>query len=123
MILGDKSILVVEDNDLNMKMVRHLLQMGRYRVIEAQDAEIGIRLAREHRPDLILMDINLPGMDGLSATRLIKKDPALKEIAVVAITSYAMLGDEKKAREAGCAEFITKPIDTRKFLDMISRNF
>lgn len=121
--MGDKSILVVEDNDLNMKMVRHLLQMGRYRVIEAQDAEIGIRLAREHRPDLILMDINLPGMDGLSATRLIKKDPALKEIAVVAITSYAMLGDEKKAREAGCAEFITKPIDTRKFLDMISRNF
>ena len=119
--MGERKILVIEDNALNMKLIRLLLQMDSYRIIEAPDAETGLRLAREHQPDLILMDINLPVMDGLSATRSIKKDPALKQIPVVALTSYAMQGDEDKARAAGCEDYITKPIDTRHFSEMIGR--
>jgi len=116
-----KTVLVIEDNEMNMKLVRVLLQMGQYDILEAADAESGIPLARANKPDLILMDIHLPGMDGLSATRIIKQDPALKQIRVIALTSYAMEGDEKKAIEAGCDGYITKPIDTRTFLDTIKK--
>ena len=116
-----KTVLVIEDNEMNMKLVRVLLQMGQYDILEAADAESGIPLARAHKPDLILMDVHLPGMDGLSATRIIKQDPALKQIRVIALTSYAMEGDEKKAIEAGCDGYITKPIDTRTFLDTIKK--
>jgi CheY-like chemotaxis protein len=121
MIMKRKTVLVIEDNEMNMKLVRVLLQMGQYDILEAMDAESGIPLARAHKPDLILMDIHLPGMDGLSATRIIKADPALKQIRVIALTSYAMEGDEKKAIEAGCDGYITKPIDTRTFLDTIAK--
>jgi len=113
--MGNKTILVVEDNELNMKLVRSLLTMGRYTTLEAVDAESGIRLACEHKPNLILMDIQLPGMDGLSATRILKKDSSLKELKIVALTSHAMEGDEKKAIEAGCDGYIAKPIDTKIF--------
>ena len=116
-----KTILVVEDNELNMKLVRGLIKIGKYRMLEAIDAESGIEQIREQRPDLVLMDIQLPGMDGLSATKIIKKDPSLKDIPVVALTSYAMQGDEEKALEAGCSGYIAKPIDTRKFLETISQ--
>ena len=116
-----KTVLVIEDNEMNMKLVRVLLQMGEYDILEAVDAESGIPLARAHKPDLVLMDVHLPGMDGLSATRIIKEDPALKRIPVIALTSYAMEGDEKKAIEAGCDGYITKPIDTRTFLDTIRK--
>jgi CheY-like chemotaxis protein len=119
--MKNKTILVVEDNDLNMKLVRSLLEMGNYHVLEAMEAQTGIQLAREHRPDLILMDIQLPGMDGLTATRVIKGDDALKDIPVVAITSYAMEGDEGKSKEAGCAGYIAKPIDTRSFLKTLTQ--
>ena len=119
--MKEKTVLVIEDNLLNMKLVRALLQVGQYRVLEAIDAENGIQLALEHRPDLILMDIQLPGIDGLTATRMIKQDPNLKEIPIVALTSYAMHGDEEKALKAGCAGYIAKPIDTRSFLDNLSR--
>ena len=119
--MKNKTILVVEDNDLNMKLVKSLLEIGDYHVLEAMEAQTGIQLAREHRPDLILMDIQLPGMDGLTATRIIKGDNALKDIPVVAITSYAMEGDESKTREAGCTGYIAKPIDTRSFLDNITQ--
>lgn len=115
-----KSILVVEDNELNMKLVRSLLQIGKYNVLEAMNAETGIQLARENLPDLVLMDIQLPGMDGLTATRIIKKDPALQNIPVVALTSYAMQGDDEKAKLAGCTGYIAKPIDTRSFLDTVA---
>jgi CheY-like chemotaxis protein len=114
-----QTVLVVEDNELNMKLVRSLLQLGKYQTLEAGNAEKGIQLARKHHPDLILMDIQLPGMDGLSATRLIKADGSLKDIPVVALTSYAMQGDEDKAVEAGCEGYITKPIDTRSFMKTI----
>ena len=116
-----KTILVVEDNELNMKLVRGLIKIGKYRMLEALDAESGIQLIREQRPDLVLMDIQLPGMDGLSATKSIKEDPSLKDIPIVALTSYAMQGDKEKALEAGCTGYIAKPIDTRNFLKTISQ--
>ena len=116
-----KTILVIEDNELNMKLVRSLLKIGNYEIIEAVDAETGIKLTRKHSPDLVLMDIQLPGMDGLRATRIIKEDPDLKRIPVVAVTSYAMQGDDVKATEAGCVGYITKPINTKEFLKTIER--
>jgi CheY-like chemotaxis protein len=115
------TLLVIEDNPKNMKLVRDLLQIGRYQVLEATDAESGIKLAREHQPDAILMDLKLPGMGGLSATRIIRADAELKDTAIAALTAHVMQGIEEKARRAGCDEFITKPIDTRSFLDTISR--
>jgi CheY-like chemotaxis protein len=117
--MAAKKVLVVEDNDLNMKLVKRLLQLGSYQVLEAKDAEKGIQIAGEHLPDLILMDIQLPGMDGLTATKLLKKNDALKNIPVIALTSYAMQGDEEKAINAGCSGYLTKPINTRDFLDRI----
>ena len=117
--MGKATILVVEDNALNMKLVRSLLQLVGHQVLEAEDAEQGIRLASLHRPDLILMDIQLPGMDGLEATRILKRNKELNKIPVVALTSYAMPGDEQKTREASCSGYITKPIDTRKFIQTI----
>jgi CheY-like chemotaxis protein len=118
-----KTILVIEDNKLNMKLVNGLVKIGKYRMLEAEDAESGIELIREQRPDLVLMDIQLPGMDGLSATKIIKEDPDLTDIPIVALTSYAMQGDEEKALAAGCTGYITKPIDTRKFLETLSQYF
>jgi two-component system cell cycle response regulator len=112
-------ILVVEDNPLNLKLIKGLLKLGKYEVIEAMDAVTGIQLAQQHKPHLILMDIQLPGMDGLSATQELKKDPALKDIPVVAITAHAMQSDDNKALDAGCSGYISKPIDTRIFPDRI----
>ena len=117
--MSTKTILVVEDNALNMKLVKSLLNMGKYDMIEAPDAETGITLARNRKPDLILMDIQLPGMDGLAATRVIKEDPSVKDIPVVAFTSFAMEGDQDKAMEAGCAGYITKPLNTQNFLKTV----
>jgi CheY-like chemotaxis protein len=114
-----KTVLVIEDNPLNMKLVKSLLGLGNYTMLEAEDAERGIRMAIECKPDLILMDIQLPGMDGLDATRILKAEPALKHIPVIALTSYAMDGDDKKAMKAGCDAYITKPIDTRVFLKTV----
>jgi CheY-like chemotaxis protein len=119
--MRDKRILVIEDNELNMKLVVALLKIAHYEILQAADAETGIRLARSHHPALILMDLQLPGMDGLTATRLIKTDEELKGTAVVALTSYAMQGDEEKAKDAGCDGYIPKPIDTRSFLDTIQK--
>ena len=119
--MDNKTVLVIEDNQLNIKLFQTLLQMEKYRVLEALDAETGFQLAKAHKPDLILMDIQLPGLDGLSATRVIKNEPDLKDIPVLALTSYAMYGDEAKALEAGCAGYIAKPVDTRRFLETISR--
>jgi CheY-like chemotaxis protein len=117
---GKKKILIVEDNELNMKLVRTLLEFGGYDVFSAVDAEKGLQLARDHHPDLILMDIQLPGMDGLTATRIMKTDPELDQIPVIALTSFAMQGDEEKALDAGCDGYITKPIDTRAFVKNIA---
>ncbi|GAB6907496.1 Two component system response regulator, modulated diguanylate cyclase (modular protein) [Desulfosarcina cetonica] len=112
-------ILVVEDNPKNRKLVRSLLEIHHFTVLEAGDAETGIQIARQTPPDLILMDIQLPGMDGLQATRIIKSIDSLQHIKVVALTSYAMEGDAGKAKAAGCDGYITKPINTRQFIDDI----
>ena len=117
--MSTKTILVVEDNALNMKLVKSLLKIGKHDMLEAPDAETGITLARDKKPDLILMDIQLPGMDGLTATRIIKEDPSVKDIPIVAFTSFAMEGDEEKAMEVGCAGYITKPLDTQNFLKTV----
>ena len=116
-----KTILIIEDNDLNMKLVKSLLKIGEFDVIEAENAEKGIQLTRDYHPDLILMDIQLPGIDGLQATRKIKEDDDINDIPIVALTSYAMQGDRQKAIDAGCSGYITKPIDTRGFLNNIER--
>ena len=113
--MNKPTILVIEDNELNMILFRDLLQLEGYLVLEAYDAEKGVQIAREKRPSIILMDIQLPGMDGLKATRLIKEDPTLKKIPVVALTAYAMEKDRQEALAAGCIGFIAKPIDTRSF--------
>ena len=118
---NNKTILVVEDNELNLKLVKTLLEFDGYDVLAAVDAENGIQIARKHHPDLILMDIQLPGMDGLAATRIIKNDPVLGQTPVVALTSFAMQGDEEKALGAGCDGYITKPIDTREFCNRIAK--
>ena len=119
--MQNKVVLVIEDNLLNMKLMKSLLQLGDFEIREAADAESGIELAKKIKPDLILMDIQLPGMDGLSATQIIRNDPSLKAVPIVAVTSYAMHGDEQKAKSAGCSGYIAKPIDTRSFLDTINK--
>ena len=118
--MANEKILVIEDNQMNMMLFRDLLEFDGYTVLEATDAEKGVQMARENLPDLILMDIQLPGMDGLEATRIICQDPVLKSVPVVALTSYAMKGDEQLAKEAGCAGYIAKPIDTRDFNTTVS---
>jgi CheY-like chemotaxis protein len=115
------AILIIEDNPLNMKLFRVLLRSRHYKVIEAEDAETGLALLRSTLPRLILMDVALPGMDGLNATRIIKADPALKDIPVIVLTSHAMTGDEGRALEAGCDAYMSKPIDTRLFLETVSQ--
>jgi len=119
--MDSQIILVIEDNPVNMKLFRVLLKQERYEVMEADDAETGIELAHRKPPRLILMDIGLPGLDGLNATRIIKKDSVLKDIPILALTAHAMSGDEEKAREAGCDGYMSKPIDIRAFLEMVSR--
>ncbi|MFC1834350.1 ATP-binding protein [Thermodesulfobacteriota bacterium] len=104
-------VLVIEDNEANMKLAVNLLEAGGYTALRARTAEEGLRMAAEQDPALILMDISLPGMDGLSATSKLKQDPATSHIPVVALTAHAMEGDEDLAREAGCDAYLTKPVD------------
>lgn len=111
-----KRILVVEDTEDNRRIIRDLLTSFGYELIEARDGVEGVAMAQSHRPDLILMDIQLPVMDGYEATRRIRAHPDLKHIPVIAVTSYALSGDEAKAREAGCDAYIAKPFSPRQLL-------
>ncbi len=111
-----KKILIIEDTEDNRQILRDLLGMAGYTLVEAGDGAEGVARAAEHRPDLILMDIQMPVMDGYEATRRIKADPVLKSIPVVAVTSYALSGDEAKTREAGCDAYIAKPYSPRQML-------
>lgn len=113
-------ILIVEDNPANMTLAVFLLQSAGHTVLSATDAEIGLTLARSEQPDLILMDIQLPGMDGLQATGLLKDDPATRGIPVIALTALAMKGDEERIRAAGCDGYIAKPLAYKEFLATIS---
>lgn len=112
-------ILVVEDNPLNLELVTDLLAGEGFTVVPAETAEAGIRLARVLLPALILMDISLPGMDGLEATRTLKSDPATRDLTIIALTAHAMKGDDRLAFSAGCDGYLTKPIDTRSFVSAL----
>ena len=114
-----KTILIVEDEPRNLKLLRDLLQRFGYEILEALDGEQGVKLAGEKIPNLILMDIMMPKMDGLEATRIIKADIKTKHIPVIALTSYAMKGDREKTIEAGCDGYIAKPIDIKEVLKTI----
>jgi two-component system cell cycle response regulator DivK len=113
-------VLVIEDNAANMKLATILLQSAGHTVLGASDAETGLMLAREQQPGLILMDIQLSGMDGLEATKLLKQSDATQGIPVIALTALAMKGDEERIRAAGCDGYIAKPVGYREFLALIS---
>ena len=113
-------ILIVDDNPVNLKLATDVLEMEGYAIEKAVDAEQAQEMLKSATPDLILMDIALPGMDGLTLTRKLKADERLKDVPVVAMTAFAMKGDEQKARDAGCDGYITKPIDTRKLPQQVA---
>ena len=114
------TILIVEDNAANMKLAVFLLQHAGYTVLSAADAEAGLTLARNEHPDLILMDIQLPGMDGLAATALLKADEATRAIPVIALTALAMKGDEERILAAGCVGYLAKPMGYREVLASVA---
>lgn len=113
-------VLVVEDNAANMTLAVFLLNSAGHTVLSVTDAEAGLTLARDEQPDLILMDIQLPGMDGLEATALLKSDEVTRAIPVIALTALAMKGDEERIRAAGCDGYIAKPLEYKHFLSVIS---
>jgi len=117
-----KRILVVEDQEDNRQILRDLLSSVGYDMSEAWDGETGVAAAKAQRPDLILMDIQLPLLDGYEATRRIKADPELKSIPIIVVTSYALSGDEGKARAAGCDDYVTKPYSPRQLLAKIKEH-
>jgi two-component system cell cycle response regulator DivK len=111
-----RRILVVEDQEDNRRILRDLLTSAGYELIEATDGEEGVRLAGAERPDLVLMDVQLPGIDGHEATRRIKADPALRAVPIIVVTSYALSGDDVRAREAGADDYVSKPFSPRALL-------
>jgi two-component system cell cycle response regulator DivK len=119
--MSAKTILYVEDNELNRKIVRDLLRRTSYRLIEAHDGEAGVSIAAEQRPDLILMDVQLPKLSGIEATRRLRADPATAETPIIAITSFALSGDEQKAKAAGASAYLAKPYSPFALLDMIRK--
>lgn len=114
-----KTILIVEDNELNMKLFNDLLQANGYQTVQTRNGIEAIALARLHNPDLILMDIQLPEVSGLEVTRWLKNDEELRGIPVIAITAFAMKGDEERIREGGCEAYLSKPISVSKFLETV----
>lgn len=117
----NRTILVIEDNDQNRYLATFLLQLSGYGVITAPDGPAGIALARRERPALIVLDIQLPGMDGYEVARILKGDAAIRDIPIVAVTSYAMVGDREAALQAGCDGYIEKPIDPERFVLELER--
>jgi CheY-like chemotaxis protein len=120
--MSDPVVLVVDDNPTNLKLIAYLLQAKGYDVHTATDAESALEQVANVKPALILMDLQLPGMDGLELTRRLKSDPATKQIVVIAVTAYAMKGDEERARAAGCDGYVPKPVDTRALPHIVARH-
>ena len=116
-----KRVLIVEDNDLNMKLFNDLLVAHGYGTLQTKDGTEALALARQYRPDLILMDIQLPEVSGLQVTQWIKSDDVLRSIPVIAVTAFAMKGDEEKIRDGGCEAYIAKPISVSSFLKTVER--
>jgi len=119
--LCSKTVLIVEDNDLNMKLFNDLLEAHGYNTLQTRDGVEALKLARQHRPDLILMDIQLPEISGLEVTKWLKEDDDLRAIPVIAVTAFAMKGDEEKIRGGGCEAYIAKPISVVSFLRTVER--
>ncbi|MDQ3333594.1 MAG: response regulator [Myxococcota bacterium] len=120
--MTSERILIVDDNVTNLKLVAYLVRAQGYEVATAVDAETALEAVRTARPRLILMDLQLPGIDGLELTRQLKSDPETREIIVIAVTAYAMKGDQDRALAAGCDDYVTKPIDTRQLPETIARH-
>jgi CheY-like chemotaxis protein len=118
--MPSQSILIIDDHPVNLELVKVLMVLEGYEVHTAGDAESALVLLSELRPDLVLMDVQLPGMDGLELARRLKADPVHKNVRIVALTAYAMKGDEEKAMAAGCDGYLSKPIDTRTFPKMVA---
>jgi two-component system cell cycle response regulator DivK len=116
-----KKVLIVEDNELNMKLFHDLLEAHGYQTVETRNGNDVLDIARREKPDLILMDIQLPEVSGLDVTRWLKSDAGLKDIPVIAVTAFAMKGDEQKIREGGCEDYISKPISVSGFIDTIQK--
>ena len=116
-----KKVLIVEDNELNMKLFHDLLDAQGYATLETREGLQALSLARQHRPDLILMDIQLPEISGLEVTKWLKEDDELSHIPVIAVTAFAMKGDEERIREGGCEAYISKPISVTHFLDTVRK--
>jgi two-component system cell cycle response regulator DivK len=114
-----KTVLVVEDNELNMKLFHDLLEASGYNIVQTRNGLEAIDLAREHHPDLILMDIQLPEVSGLEVTKWIKEDDDLRTIPVIAVTAFAMKGDEERIRQGGCEAYLSKPISVNTFLETV----
>ncbi len=114
-----KKVLIVEDNELNMKLFHDLLDAHGFATVQTRNGLDALALAREHRPDLILMDIQLPEVSGLEVTRWLKEDDELREIPIIAVTAFAMKGDEERIRQGGCEAYISKPISVAKFIETI----
>jgi len=116
-----RTVLIVEDNELNMKLFHDLLDAHGYQTLQTRSGIEGLKITRERRPDLILMDIQLPEVSGLEVTRWLKDDEELREIPVVAVTAFAMKGDEQRIRQGGCEAYISKPISIGTFLETVRR--
>lgn len=116
-----KTVLIVEDNELNMKLFRDLLEAHHIATLETKNGNDVLDMARAHKPDLILMDIQLPEISGLDVTKMLKADEELKSIPVIAVTAFAMKGDEEKIRQGGCEDYISKPISVTQFLEVVQK--
>jgi two-component system, cell cycle response regulator DivK len=114
-----KTVMIVEDNELNMKLFHDLLEANGYSTIQTRNGKEALDLARNHKPDLILMDIQLPEISGLDVTRWIKEDETIKHIPVIAVTAFAMKGDEERIRAGGCEAYLSKPISVAKFIETV----
>jgi two-component system cell cycle response regulator DivK len=119
--MSEKTVLYVEDNEYNLKIVRQLLARTSYRLIEAVDGQLGVETALRELPDLILMDIQLPKLSGLDATRMLRADPKTAAIPIIVITSFALSGDDQKAKDAGASAYLAKPYSPRELLQMIRK--
>ena len=118
----NKKVLIVEDNELNMKLFHDLLEANGIDTVQTNEGKRAVDMAREHKPDLIIMDIQLPEISGLEITKLIKEDDDLKHIPVIAVTAFAMKGDEQKIREGGCEDYVSKPISVTRFIEVVRKH-
>jgi len=120
--MAGKEILIVEDNPLNLELAKDILQSEGYEVSVATSGLEALERIKVSKPDLVIMDIQLPSMDGLTVTKILKSDPVTRDIPVIALTAYAMKGDEEKMKEAGCSDYVPKPLDVKRFISVVAKH-